>query len=412
MTADWRTVQLKEVCKVVAGQSPKGSSYNSNAKGLPFYQGKKEFSDKFVGEPTTWTTQITKEADAGDILMSVRAPVGPINFATQRICIGRGLAAIRASNSINKDYLFYALIYKQPEIRGNEGAVFASINKKQIENISLPLPEMDEQKRIVAILDDAFAGIDAAIANTEKNLANARELFELCASEVIFGDPEKRGWQRKHVFELALPEKGAIRTGPFGSQLRHGEFVDSGVAVLGIDNAVNNRFMWGKKRYISEEKYQQLKRYTVRPGDVLITIMGTCGRCAIVPEDIPAAINTKHLCCISLDRGLCIPEFLHAYFLYHPVARRFLESRAKGSIMAGLNMGIIKDLPVWLPSLEEQKEIVERVGELGDETLRLRSVYEQKKLALLELKQSFLQKAFSGELAVENIEKELDEAVA
>ena len=80
--------------------------------------------------------------------------------------------------------------------------------------------------------------------------------------------------------------------------------------------------------------------------------------------------------------------------------------------MAGLNMGIIKDLPVWLPSLEEQKEIVERVGELGEETLRLRSVYEQKKLALLELKQSFLQKAFSGELAAENIEKELDEAVA
>ena len=131
----WEIKKLGEVCKVIAGQSPEGKYYNSIGKGLPFYQGKKEFNEKFIGEPTTWTSKITKEAEASDILMSVRAPVGPINFSTQKICIGRGLAAIRASKLIEKDYLFNFLLKHENEIVGNTGAVFNSINKSQIESI-------------------------------------------------------------------------------------------------------------------------------------------------------------------------------------------------------------------------------------------------------------------------------------
>ncbi len=153
----WVDTALGDVCEVIAGQSPEGKFYNSEGNGLPFYQGKKNFGEKFIEAPTTWTAQTTKVAKDGDILMSVRAPVGPVNFSTEEICIGRGLAAIRGGTQLNRDFLFYQLLHLQPEVAGKEGAVFASINKAEIEALSLSFAPLAEQQRIVGLLDAMLA---------------------------------------------------------------------------------------------------------------------------------------------------------------------------------------------------------------------------------------------------------------
>ncbi|WP_210687993.1 restriction endonuclease subunit S [Pseudomonas chlororaphis] len=239
---------------------------------------------------------------------------------------------------------------------GGTSGSMTNITQGDIRATPLRLPPLPEQRRIAAILDKS----DALRAKRREAIAKLDQLLKSVFLE-MFGDTTVA---TTSVAELA-PSAGAIRTGPFGSQLLHSEFVDHGIAVLGIDNAVSNAFAWAKPRFITAEKYSQLSRYRVNPGDVLITIMGTCGRCAVVPDDIPTAINTKHLCCISIDRTRCEPEFLHSYFLLHPVARNYLESRAKGAIMAGLNMGIIKELPVALPSIEKQRNFVSIKKSLG-----------------------------------------------
>lgn len=166
---------LGEVAEVIAGQSPEGIYYNTNADGMPFYQGKKEFGEKIIGQPTTWTSKVTKVAEPGDILMSVRAPVGPINFTFNQICIGRGLAAIRASERIDNNYLYYFLLHKQPEISGNTGAVFDSINKEQIASIEIPVPPMQKQHEVVARLEKAFDEVQSLKNQiiTRKNSASA-----------------------------------------------------------------------------------------------------------------------------------------------------------------------------------------------------------------------------------------------
>ena len=157
----WPMVNLATVAEVIAGQSPEGIYYNSKGEGMPFYQGKTEFGAIYLGDPKTWTTRVTKEAEPGDILMSVRAPVGPVNIATQKICIGRGLAAIRAKN-IEQAFLFYVLKQMQGQIKGNGGAVFDSINRSQIEMLSIPFPPIEIQKQIVQEIEIKQNAINSA----------------------------------------------------------------------------------------------------------------------------------------------------------------------------------------------------------------------------------------------------------
>lgn len=253
--------------------------------------------------------------------------------------------------------------------------------------IPITVPPIKDQRRIADILDKA----DALRAKRREAIAHLDSLSQSIFHEMFSGFAESTTVPLEN---LAAAEKGSIRTGPFGSQLLTSEFTDSGIAVLGIDNTVDNRFSWKQRRFISTEKFEKLKRYTVHPGDVVITIMGTLGRCAVIPDDIPAAINTKHLCCITLDREKAHPVFLHSYFLQHPVAVNYLRQTTKGSIMGGLNMGIIKSMPVIQPPLKLQTKFARRMAIIDS----LRSQQQAQLAELDSLFMSLQDRAFKGDL--------------
>lgn len=248
-------------------------------------------------------------------------------------------------------------------------------------NVRIPLPSTGEQRRISEILDKA----DAVRSKRGDILARLDGLAEAVFHDMFRDEPASGV-----VGNLAT----RMRTGPFGSQLLHGEFVQEGVAVLGLDNVVGNEFRWAERRYITAEKYQKLLRYTVHPGDVLISIMGTTGRCVVVPEDIPLAINTKHICAISVDLERLHPIFLRAAFLWHPESREHLRRQTKGSIMDGLNMGIVKTMPVPVPSLSRQREFANVVDGIDTQ----RAATHRALAADAELLAATQSRAFRGEL--------------
>lgn len=260
------------------------------------------------------------------------------------------------------------------------------LNTTILRECSIPLPDLSEQRRIAGQLEQADR-----LRGTRRYALELTDTFLPAAFLRLFGANGDK-FPPTTVEELASDKPYAIRTGPFGSQLLHSEFTDSGTAVLGIDNAVNNRFAWDQRRFITPEKSEQLRRYTVFPGDVIITIMGTCGRCAIVPDNIPTSINTKHLCCITLDQTRCLPIYLHGAFLHHTFVRHQLGVATKGAIMEGLNMEIIKNLRIPLPPLGLQQEfaaLVERVE-------RLRAVQREALRQAEHLFASLLHRAFSS----------------
>jgi len=155
---EWPTEKLGEFCEIIAGQSPDGATYNSIGEGIPFYQGKTEFTDKFLGPPQKWTTSATKIAEKGDVLISVRAPVGPVNICTERVCIGRGLAAIRVEAPL-ADYLFYILKSMEDKIKGGGGSTFDAITKKGVEEISVCLPPDSDIEAILSDLDVQYNNV-------------------------------------------------------------------------------------------------------------------------------------------------------------------------------------------------------------------------------------------------------------
>lgn len=295
-----------------------------------------------------------KKVTSNDLVMANTGSPGRVFKGKDGILSNNLFKISFDQKEVDRNYLYILLsseIFQKNLQRQMKGGIQKHLGHQTIARQEIPLPPLAEQKRIAAILDKA----DQLRQKRQQAINLANEFLRSVFLE-MFGDPESAGWDLVTVESLLANHKGSMRTGPFGSQLLHSEFTDSGIAVLGIDNAVKNVFKWAKPRFISEEKYQQLKKYTVYPGDVLITIMGTCGRCAVVPDDITPAINTKHLCAITLDQSKCLPRFLHSYFLMHPAAKKYLAAKAKGAIMSGLNMGVIKELPVPAAPLALQEK--------------------------------------------------------
>lgn len=380
MKKGWETKRIGDLCEVIAGQSPEGKFYNTDGKGMAFYQGKKDFGEKYIEAPTTWTTQVTRIAQEGDILMSVRAPVGPVNFAIDEICIGRGLAAIRSRAELNRDFLFYQLWHLQPEIAGREGAVFASINKSEIEALPLAFAPLPEQQRIVGILDEAFEGIATAKANAEKNLQNARAVFESYLNEVF----TKRGdrWVTKEVGEVSdfeggsQPPKSRFVFAPRRGYVRFLQIRDFGSEqhVTFIPESSKNR--------MCREEDVMIGRYGASVGKILTGKAGAYNVALVKTIPDLTVINRNY--------------FYH--YLLSAAFQKPLANVAARSAQNGFSKEDIYGFPIPVPSLEEQQEIVGRIGPLSEATQHLESIYQRKVAALEEFKKSLVHQAFNGEL--------------
>src|SRR2546425_2943757 len=179
-------------------------------------------------------------------------------------------------------------------------------------------------------------------------------------------------WPVLRLEELAAREPGSIKIGPFGSQLKKTELVDSGIHIVGIENVLSKQFDGLGTRHVTEEKFSTLRSVEVKPGDVLITMMGTVGEVAVVPNGTSASIMDSHLLRFRPNPEICSSEYVAWLIKGNAATRTVLDRRAHGSIMKGLNSSIVRSLPAPLPPLSEQERIV-RILDDGEELQKLRA---------------------------------------
>lgn len=281
---------------------------------------------------------------------------------------------------IDAKYLYYAVKSRHLE-KYYTGATIPHIYFKDYQNEPIIIHSKEQQNQIVFILGE----IEKIIEDRKQELVCLENLVKARFVEMFVETDAASEWPYHTIADVS----NDMRTGPFGSALRHDEFVDSGVFVLGIDNAVENKFSYSRMRYITEEKYQQLNRYTVYPGDVIISIMGTVGRSAVIPVDMPKAINTKHLACITPKVETINAQFLSCAFQIHPDIRMQLQKQCKGAIMDGLNLTIIKGLSFHIPPLSLQNQFVEFYGQTDKSKVAVQKALDETQLLFDSLMQKY-----------------------
>lgn len=386
-----KIVPIIEIAQVIAGQSPPSSTYNYTGEGLPFFQGTADFHEKYP-QPRVWCTSAKrKDALAGDILISVRAPVGTVNICNQRSIIGRGLAAIRPNSSTTSLYLYHVLKQNENNLKAlSTGAIFKAITQETLKQFHIPLPQLNDQKRIAFLLES----VEGLIQKRKKHLQELDTLLQSIFLE-MFGDPvrNEKGWNKKILGQLLKK----IESGESPKcENRNAEDDEWGVLKLGAVTTCH---------YISNQNKAILKGFTprncheVKKGDLLFSRKNTydlVAACAYVFETRGKLLLPDLIFRLQFKQEARVNKLFMWKLLTAVSQRKEIQALAGGSAGSMPNIGKEKlktvELPIPPPALQDQfAAIVEKVEDI-------KALYQASLVELENLYGVLSQKAFKGEL--------------
>jgi type I restriction enzyme S subunit len=404
----WVIKTIAELCEVARGGSPRpikqfltndpnGVNWikisDATASTKYIYENKKKINPEGIAR-----SRLVKE---GDFLLSNSMSFGRPYIMKTTGCIHDGWLLLGDKfGEFDQDFLYHFLgssaAYKQFD-RLAAGSTVRNLNIDMVKGVQVMLPPLSEQKRIVAILDKTFAGINQAVAHAEKNLANSRELFESYLNTIFTQKGE--GWEEKRLENLTVKiTKGS------SPKWQGIEYVDeAGVLFITSENVGTNTMIYKKTKFVENKFNEKDSKSILEKGDVLTNIVGaSIGRTAVFDRDDTANIN-QAVCLMRCDKKQLRNKYL-SYLLNSPFFKQILHDNEINNARANLSLGFFRSLEIPVPELIEQDRIVAHANTLLENTQHLKAIYRQKLNALTELKQSILQKAFAGELTADTIQ--------
>ena len=302
----WEFINIgnPEYFTLIMGQSPPSRTYNIEGLGLPFFQGKAQFGglyptlNKYCSEPS-------RIAEKDDVLISVRAPVGPTNMANCKCCIGRGLAAIRCTEKVVPKFLLYALRSMEGNIAASvqdQGGGFTAIKREQIEAIEIPVPPLEEQRRMVSRIEELTRRVEEARRVRRVSIEEASRYLAAAISKV-FDNRESHGWKVKKIkYICEKPQYGFTESATLDPV---------GPKFLRITDIQNGKVDWQTVPYC---RCDDVDKYRLRPGDIVFARTGaTTGKSFLTTETPEPAVFASYLIRLQPKEEV-LPEFLYWYF--------------------------------------------------------------------------------------------------
>lgn len=334
----WVVSTLGACCSIVSGGTPKRENREYWGGSIPWVT-PRDISDincQDFYEPAEQITDLGLRKSsaallpAGTVLMSSRAPIGLVAIAGKPMATNQGFKSLIPGPKLDSRFLYHAIKRLVPLIqeRGN-GATFKEVSKSVLSEIPVCFPKsLQQQRRIGAILDKA----DGIRRKRQTSLVMANEFLKSIFL-LMFGDPvnNSKGFCVDEIGRHLSKARAGTQSGPFGSSLKKHEYVDQGVPVWGVDNVQQNYFVPDAKLFITGDKFEQLHRYSVNPGDVLISRAGTVGRMCIANPTVKNSIISTNLVRVVLEPESLLPEYFVSLFTYLPHRLGALKANNKES---------------------------------------------------------------------------------
>ena len=338
------------------GQSPNSTSYNYENRGIPFFQGNADFGEKYPSI-RLWCDKPIKIASINDILISVRAPIGDLNYANTICCIGRGLASITLNkNDYIKEYIFYLLKSKKTELNYlGTGSTFKAISKKNLENIEVPIISIDKQYIIVSKIEK----ISKIITKKKYQLELLDDLVKARFVE-MFGtlQDNENGFDVVTIADVCSLIKDGTHQTP-----TYTEDTDKGFKFLSSKDVMTQKIDWSDIKYIPADLHEKLYA-TIQPkrNDILMSKNG-------VNYGVAAVNDTDEIFDIYVSLALLRPtEVINPVFFRCVInnldTKRQFDGSIKGIGVPNLHLGEIKKTKIFLPPMELQNEFVRFVAQV------------------------------------------------
>ena len=457
LPSGWSDTTLGEACLVIQGQSPPGKTYNTDGQGLPFLQGKAEFGSIYP-QAVKWCSAPSKIAEPSDVLISVRAPVGPTNLCGMQYCIGRGLAAIRPYGGVPEKFVLYALRATEEELRSKAtGTTFEAIRGDDLRAHSVMLPPLPEQRRIVAEIEKQFTRLDASVDGLKRAQANLKRyrasvLKAACEGKLVPTEAElARADGRDYepadrLLERILTERRAQWESQENRRGKYKEpdtpdtinlpYLPEGWAWGSFEQAMmgspQNGIYKPKKDYgegvpilriddfqdFSMKPREDLRQLRITPQETASFALETdhlvinrvnspshLGKCLLVPNSLLPAVFESNMMRIVISGS--VDQLFVAYYLRSQDGRTSLTSNAKWAVnQASINQKDVCTTPIPLPPLLEQHRIVAEVERHLSVIQKAEAAVETGLKRAERLRQSILKQAFSGQLVPQDPDDE------